>query len=219
MTTFKYRFFRPLLATVVVLTLNACASAIQSSVDVADQADFSNFQTYAWITDESLIARSDATSELGYPLNEQRTRAAVERELAHKGYRKVSGEEADFVVSFTVGSRDRVVVQQYYNNYGYSYHGYHRGFTPYGYGRFGYAGYGYPGYGHYGSTASVYTFTEGSLVVDIFDNRSKEAIWHGSASKRLSRKDKDNATQLIDQAIASLFIEFPDNNSVSYSST
>jgi len=215
MTTFKYRFFRPLLATVVVLTLSACASSsIQSTVDVADQADFSNFQTYAWITDKSLIARSDATSELGYPLNEQRTRAAVERELARKGYRKVSGTEADFVVSFTVGSRDRVQVQQYYNNYGYSYHGYHHGFT-----RYGYAGYGYPGYGHFGSTASVQTFTEGSLVVDIFDNRSKEAIWHGSASKRLSRKDKDNATQLIDQAIASLFIEFPDSNSVSYSST
>ena len=212
MTTFKYRLFRPLLATVVVLTLSACASAIQSTVDVADQADFSNFQTYAWITDQSLIARSDATSELGYPLNEQRTRAAVERELARKGYRKVSGTEADFVVSFTVGSRVRV--QQYYNDYGYSYRGYHHGFTRYGYSRFGYAG-----YGHYGSTASVYTFTEGSLVVDIFDNRSKEAIWHGSASKRLSRKDKDNATQLIDQAIASLFIEFPDSNSVSYSST
>jgi len=217
MTTFKYRLFRPLLATVVVLTLSACASAIQSTVDVADQADFSNFQTYAWITDQSLIARSDATSELGYPLNEQRTRAAVERELARKGYRKVSGTEADFVVSFTVGSRVRV--QQYYNDYGYSYRGYHHGFTGYGYSRFGYAGYGYPGYGHYGSTASVYTFTEGSLVVDIFDNRSKEAIWHGSASKRLSRKDKDNATQLINQAIASLLIEFPDSNSVSYSST
>ncbi len=212
MTTFQYRSFRPLLATVVVLTLSACASAIQSTVDVADQADFSNFQTYAWITDESLIAHSDATSELGYPLNEQRTRAAVERELARKGYRKVSGAEADFVVSFTVGSRVRA--QQYYNNYGYSYHGYHHGFT-----RYGYAGYGYPGYGHYGSTASEYTFTEGSLVVDIFDNRSKEAIWHGSASKRLSRKDKDNATQLIDQAIATLLIEFPDTSTVAYSST
>ncbi len=92
-------------------------------MDVADQADFSNFHTYAWITDESLIARSDATSELGYPLNEQRTRAAMERELAHKGYRKVSGEEADFVVSFTVGSRDRVGIRQYYNDYGYSYRG------------------------------------------------------------------------------------------------
>ncbi len=189
MTRFKYRLFRPLLATVVVLTLSACASAIQSTVDVADQADFSNFQTYAWITDDSFIARSDATSELGYPLNEQRTRAAVERELARKGYRKVSSEEADFVVSFTVGSRDRVRVQQYYGNHGYSYHGYHHGFT-----RYGFARYAYPGYGNYGSTERVYTFTEGSLVVDIFDNRSKEAIWHGSASKRLSRQDKDNAT-------------------------
>ena len=211
MTTFQYRFFRPLLATVVVLTLSACASAIQSTVDIADQADFSNFRTYAWINDEYLIARSDAVSELGNPLNKERTRAAVERELAGKGYRKVSGEEADLVVSFNLGSRDRVRVRQSYNNYGYSYHGYHRGFTAYGY-----AGYGYPGYGDY---ASVQTFTEGNLFVDIFDNRSKKAIWHGWASKRLSRKDKDNAKQLIDQAIASLLTEFPDTSTVAHSST
>ncbi len=214
MTTLQYRFFRPVLATVVVLTLSACASAIQSTVDIADQADFSNFQTYAWITDEYLIARSDATSQLGNPLNKERTRAAVERELAGKGYRKVSGEEADLVVSFNLGSRDRVHVRQSYNNYGYSYHGYHHGFTAYGY-----SGYGYPGYGDYASTASVQTFTEGNLFVDIFDNRSKKAIWHGWASKRLSRKDKENAKQLIDQAIASLFAEFPDTGTVAHSST
>ncbi len=215
MTTFKYRLFRPLLATVVVLMLSACASSsIQSTVDIADQADFSNFQTYAWITDKSLIARSDATSELGNPLNRERTRAAVEREIAGKGYRKVSGEEADLVVSFNLGSRDRVQVRQSYNNYGYSYHGYHRGFTDYGY-----AGYGYRGYGDYASTASVQTFTEGNLFVDIFDNRSKKAIWHGSASKRLSRKDKENAKQLIDQAILSLLTEFPDTGTVAHSST
>ncbi len=214
MTTLQYRFFRPVLATVVVLTLSACASAIQSTVDIADQADFSNFQTYAWISDEYLIARSDATSELGNPLNRERTRAAVERELAGKGYRKVSGEEADLVVSFNLGSRDRVQVRQSYNNYGYSYHGYHRGFTAYGY-----SGYRYPGYGDYASTASVQTFTEGNLFVDIFDNRSKKAIWHGWASKRLSRKDKENAKQLIDQAIASLLTEFPDTGTVAHSST
>ncbi len=214
MTTFQYRFLRPLLATVVVLTLSACASAIQSTVDIADQTDYSNFQTYSWISDEYLIARSDATSELGNPLNKERTRAAVERELAGKGYRKVSGEEADLVVSFNLGSRDRVQVRQSYNNYGYSYHGYHRGFTAYGY-----SGYGYPGYGDYASTASVQTFTEGNLFVDIFDNRSKKAIWHGWASKRLSRKDKENAKQLIDQAIASLLTEFPDTGTVAHSST
>jgi len=55
--------------------------------------------------------------------------------------------------------------------------------------------------------------TEGNLVVDIFDNRSKEAIWHGSASKRLAQAD--DAVELIDQAAAALLESFPDQRLVS----
>ncbi len=49
-------------------------------------------------------------------------------------------------------------------------------------------------------------------MVDIFENAEKEAIWHGSASKRLSR---DNGTrQLIDEAVAALLAEFPDRDAM-----
>ncbi len=195
---------RTALWLLLVLTLSACATSLKSSVDVADHAEFGELRTYAWITDQPMFASNAASPEVINPLNEQRIRAAVEEQLQNKGYRQVSIDQADFVVAFTLGARERVRVQQYYNDFGYNYYGYHHGFSRFG--RFG------RGFGGFGPSVSVRTFTEGTLVVDIFENTEKEAIWHGSATKRLSR---DNGTrQLIDEAVTALLAEFPDREAM-----
>ena len=195
---------RTVLSLLLVLSISACATTLKSSVDVADHAEFGALKTYAWITDQPFFTSSAASPEVINPLNEQRIRAAVEEQLQNKGYRQVSIDQADFVVAFTLGARQRVRVQQYYNDFGYNYYGYHHGFSRFG--RFG------RGLGGFGSSVSVRTFTEGTLVVDIFENAEKEAIWHGSASKRLSR---DNGTrELIDEAVTVLLAEFPDRDAM-----
>ncbi len=198
---------RTVLSLLLVLSISACATTLKSSVDVADHAEFGALKTYAWITDQPFFTSSAASPEVINPLNEQRIRAAVEEQLQNKGYRQVSIDQADFVVAFTLGARQRVRVQQYYNDFGYNYYGYHHGFSRFS--RFGRFGRGFNGFG---SSVSVRTFTEGTLVVDIFDNTEKEAIWHGSASKRLSR---DNGTrELIDEAVTVLLAEFPDRDAM-----
>ena len=102
---------------------------------------------------------------------------------------------------------DRQQVREFYGGYGYYYYGYYPGYRH----RFGHGFGHYRGYGYYPglSRSSVYvqTVTEGNLVVDIFDNRSKEAIWHGSASKRLGRTDE--TVKLIDEAVTALLARFP----------
>ena len=195
---------RTAISLLVVLSISACAAQLKSSVDVADHAEFGELRTYAWITDQPLFTSNAASPEVVNPLNEQRIRTAVEEQLGNKGYQKVSIDQADFVVAFTLGARERVRVQQYYNDFGYNYSGYHHGFSRFG--RFG------RGYNGFGPSVSVRTFTEGTLVVDIFENTEKEAIWHGSATKRLSR---DNGTrQLIDEAVTTLLAEFPDRDAM-----
>ncbi len=195
---------RTVLSLLLVLSISACATTLKSSVDVADHAEFGALKTYAWITDQPFFTSSAASPEVINPLNEQRIRAAVEEQLQNKGYRQVSIDQADFVVAFTLGARQRVRVQQYYNDFGYNYYGYHHGFSRFG--RFG------RGFNGFGSSVSVRTFTEGTLVVDIFDNTEKEAIWHASATRRLSR-DK-GARQLIDEAVTALLAEFPDRDAM-----
>jgi len=195
---------RTALSLLVVLSISACATTLKSTVDVAEHAEFGELRTYAWITNQPMFASNAASPEVVNPLNEQRIRTAVEEQLQNKGYRKVNIDQADFVVAFTLGARDRVRVQQYYNDFGYNYYGYHHGFRRFG--RFG------RGFGGFGPSVSVRTFTEGTLVVDIFENTGKEAIWHGSATKRLSR---DNGTLgLIDEAVTVLLAEFPDRDAM-----
>ncbi len=195
---------RTALSLLVVLSISACATTLKSSVDVAEHAEFGELKTYAWISDQPMFASNAAAPEVVNPLNEQRIRTAVEDQLQNKGYRKVSIDQADFVVAFTLGARERVRIQQHYNDFGYNYYGYHHGFNRFS--RFG------RGFGGFGSSVSVRTFTEGTLVVDIFENTEKEAIWHGSATKRLSG---DGATlELIDEAVTTLLAEFPDRDAM-----
>ena len=49
-------------------------------------------------------------------------------------------------------------------------------------------------------------------MVDIFENTEKEAIWHGSASKRLS--GDDGTLELINEAVTALLAEFPDREAM-----
>ena len=199
---------RAILSVLVVLTVSACATTLSSSVDVRDNAQFTDLRTYAWISDQPLLTSSTQAPEVVNPLNERRIREAVEQELARKGYEKTQIAEADFVVGFNLGARDRV---RYYNDFGYRYYGFYPGFGRFGY---GYAGRGSYGYAGRGSNVSVTTFTEGTLVVDVFENMGKEAIWHGSASKRLFGSDATR--ELIDEGVAALSAEFPDRGMIGH---
>ncbi len=174
------------------LLVAACATPIKSTIDQASDSDISAFKTYAWISDEPYTSGNAARSELINPLNFRRVREGIEEELNRKGYVKTAQNEADFVLGFTLGARDRVRVQHYYDNFGYRYFG--------NYGRFGFR----PGIG---ITSSVRTVTEGTLAVDLFDNRTREAIWHGVATRSLS--GDANGQELIMEAVAALIGPIP----------
>lgn len=174
------------------LLLGACATPIKSTIDQASNSDISAFRSYAWISDEPYTSANATRTELINPLNFRRVRESIEEELNRKGYVKAARSEADFVLGFTLGARDRVRVQHYYDNFGYRYFGSHS--------RFGFR----PGIG---ITSSVRTFTEGTLAVDLFDNRTREAIWHGTATRSLSRDA--NGQDLITEAVAALIGPIP----------
>jgi hypothetical protein len=199
----KFRLGGQLAVLLSMLALSACATAIKSTVDVADSADFAGLNTYAWMTDQLTSELRAVESNLN-PLHERRIRVAVEKELERKGYSEASRDEADFVLFVRLAVTDQQQDRQFYGGYGYSYYPSYRHYRGYRH---------HSGFGRYGPSVSGRTVTEGNLVVDIFDNRSKEAIWHGSASKRLAQAD--DAVELIDQAVAALLESLPDQRLVS----
>jgi len=54
----------------------------------------------------------------------------------------------------------------------------------------------------------VNEFQVGTIVVDMFDARTKTAVWHGYASHALSDKPEKNDMR-ADQAVAKIFERFP----------
>jgi hypothetical protein len=58
------------------------------------------------------------------------------------------------------------------------------------------------------STTDVETYKVGTLVVDLFDAKTKTLLWRGSASDTVSNKSADNIKNL-DKGVQKMFAKYP----------
>jgi hypothetical protein len=169
-------------STVAGLTLAAAAcSGISTTADWDESYDFSALSTYAW-TEQEL---EGGVSEIML----RRMYAAVDNDLAAKGFAKADVYTADVLLAYHTGTQDR---QQY---------------DTYGYGAGGWWG-GYWGGGM--TTTSVRTYTEGTLILDVIDREKNELVWRGSATKTIDQMDSpEQRVQTIQEAVGRLLKDFP----------
>ena len=120
------------------------------------------------------------------PLTKQRVIDDVNAALTAKGLQLVTGD-ADLGIAAHAATKQNQTLNTFYNGFG--------GGWRWG-GRFGSA------------TTTVDTYTVGTLVVDIFDAKTKDAIWRGTSSKTLSGDPEKNAASL-NKAVAKMFKDFP----------
>jgi hypothetical protein len=123
------------------------------------------------------------------PLTNQRIVDDVNAALSSKGLQLVTSD-ADLGIVVHTATEKEQTLQTFYDGFGGSW----RWRDSFG-----------------SATTTVNTYTVGTLVVDIFDSRTKEAVWRGTAMKTLS----DNPHKLaesINKAIAKMFTSFPPTN-------
>ena len=120
------------------------------------------------------------------PLTRQRVIDDVNSALAAKGLKLVTSN-ADLAVAAHEATKQEHTLDTFYNGFG--------GGWRWG-GRFGSA------------TTTVNTYEVGTLVVDIFDCKTKEAIWRATSSKTLSSNPQKNANNL-NKAVVDMFKKFP----------
>jgi len=187
-----------LLGMVLVFAqLGACASTFKATHDHDANHNFSNYQTFAWISKNPMKVAATASSY--NPLLEPRIMSALEEALGTKGYKWVAdAASADFVISFSVGSREEIKVDSYPSmaaGYGMGYPGHWRwGGTYYGYGA---------------TETSVRQYTKGMLAVDIFDVKDRRPVWHGVASKTINESDRENLDETVRAAVDAIVAGFP----------
>ena len=173
------------LIALLALAAAACESKPTVNSDIAPSANFGSYQTYEWVYRAPPSGMN--------PINYDRIKSAIDGQMAAKGYSSVDSG-ADMAIVFTVGSREKVRVTDmgpYYGGWG----GYYRG-----------------GYGAYGGGTSVDQYTEGTLAIDVFDVKSKQPVWHGTAKQRISDSGADPS--LIQGAVVATMASLPGRGGV-----
>jgi hypothetical protein len=120
------------------------------------------------------------------PLTRQRVIDDVNAALKAKGLQLVTGD-ADLGIAAHAATKEQQTLNTFYDGFGGGW-------------RWG-GGFG-------GATTIVDTYEIGTLVIDIFDARTKEASWRGTSSKTLSDDPQKNAASL-NKAIEKMFKNFP----------
>jgi uncharacterized protein DUF4136 len=171
------------LAVAVVLAFaGATASAQDVKTDYDKAADFAHLKTFS----------TKMGTSWGNPLGESRVTKEIEETLTAKGWQKVDANPDALVVLHGATSTKRSLNTFYSGGAGW--------------GGYGYRGWGGMGMGSATTTESEYTV--GTLVVDIFDAKTKALLFRGTASDELSDKPDKNAKKL-DKASTKMFKDFP----------
>ena len=180
---------------IVALLFTGCASTFTASFDRDPGHDFSGYETFAWIAEHPM--KVDAAIGAVSPLLEPRIMSALEKALTAKGFAFSKNlAAADFVLSFTVGSREKIDVDSYPSMGGA------RGAYP---GHWGWGG----GYYGYGTETTVRQYTQGMLAVDIFDVKARRPVWHGVASKSIYDSDREDVEGTVNAAVDAVMAGFP----------
>jgi Domain of unknown function (DUF4136) len=154
-------------------------SAQQVSTDYDRSAHFAHYRNYSWLH----VKMRD-------PLSVDRIKHAVNTALAAKGWTQVDSGADVSIVAMEI-TRDQQTLDTFYDGFG----------GGWGWRRFGGSGFGE-------ATTTSYTYKVGTVVVDLFDARTKQLIWRGAASDTLSDNSDKNIKNL-DEGVYKMFKHFP----------
>jgi hypothetical protein len=121
----------------------------------------------------------------GNPISEKRVLGEIEQVLTLKGWTKAEPSKADATVLLHGATEKMKQLNTFYS---------------------GGAGWRWDGMGS--ATVTESSYTEGTLVVDIFETSSKALVFRGTATDELSTNADKNAKKL-DKATTKMFVNFP----------
>jgi hypothetical protein len=174
-----------LIPVLVCLASAASSFATEIKTDYDRSADFARYKTFCW-------QKVETTN----PLWIDRIKAAVNSALTAKGWTRTEPNSGCGVALVAIEiKRDHDTVNTFYDSFGGG-----------GWGGWGWRGFGADGFGE--STSTTDTYQTGTLIVDLFDAKSKNLVWRGSATDTLSDKSDKNI-KTLNSSVHKLFERFP----------
>ncbi len=174
---------RKTLGLVFVLALIAAPAMAQKvTIDYAHDFDFTSVKTFQYVeTEDSNIK--------GNEIMANRVADMIKKELREGGGTEVQSNP-DVYVTYHFTSEENTSYNTTSMGYG-GYGGYYGGWG--GYGRYG----GMGGMGGMGtSTTYATTYTEGTLIIDLYEPGDKKLIWRGTGTVTVKDKPENQIKQV-----------------------
>ena len=153
--------------------------AQQVKTDYDRGASFAQYKTYSW----QHVKTKD-------PLDVDRIKTAVNAVLTAKGWTQVDSGGDVSIVAMEITTNQQTL-NTFYDGFG----------GGWGWRRFGGGGFGE-------ATTTTDTYKVGTVVVDLFDTKTKQLVWRGSSSDALSNNSDKNIKNL-DKGVQKMFQHFP----------
>ncbi|UCH83782.1 MAG: DUF4136 domain-containing protein [Candidatus Latescibacterota bacterium] len=174
-----------LMGALCLVALTFGCSSYSVNHDWDRDAPFPTYKTYNWLDISRPEPGSIQAARSRNDLLEGRIKRAVNSELAKKGLTFVN-DNPDLLVVYHTGVESKINV----TDWGYRY------------------SYDYWGWG--GRQIDVYQYQEGTLIVDLIENATKELVWRGYATRTVDENwSPEKEEQVINTAVGKIFKKYP----------
>lgn len=164
-----------------ILTVSLVALFFASCSTVRVTSDYKEGTEFNNFSTYEIMA-PDNLSEYVSPANKMQIEKSIRQEMSARQF-----QETPLKADFSVGYFVIINSVRDYNDY----------VTLYGNRRWGYAV----------VETNVHEYKEGTLIIDIVDNKKNEVVWHGSVSDTVSKNMK-NVNGKIDEAVKAIFNKY-----------
>jgi len=184
--TLRKNLYLPILV-VSSLMLLGCSSGPRIITNSDPSADWTSFRTFGFF--EPLgTDRGNVRSLMSNTLI-----ASTTREMQAAGF-ALSESNPDLLINFVVSTRETIQTRP--SSSASMHHSRGRYNT-------------WSGWSASTSTTEVVQRTEGTLGIDIVDRARNQLVWEGAATQRVTDSTRQNQDQVLDDAVAEIFVKFP----------
>ena len=179
-----------LMMTAALVAMVGCAGQapgeklfIQTQHD--NDVNFAAYHSYAWVPDDATRANPVFKNNPELP---GMIGAAVDRQLAAKGFEKVPVDAADFLLAMSASVQDVTVISKH-RYQGWS-HGYNRSALD-----------------NISTATQLDKMTEGTLILEVIDTASEGVVWQSHGAGVITRRDDLEKT--VEAAVTRMLATFP----------
>lgn len=167
---------------VSILLATGCSQQITVHTDYDPDYDLATYKTFDW---GQKVNIEEGRNPLHYnELNDKRIKSAVQKQLSKQGY-ELAAENPDLILHYHIIVKDQSVLIT--EPFGYSY-------GPY-WGR---------------TNTNIYSYKEGTLILDLMDNKTNHLMWRGWAVTDVKESYSPKEVEaLIEEVVSKIFRKFP----------